>query len=90
MFRRGRFGRRVMFVWQDHTQSVKMKQGPIQRRLGLGEIELDLVSFASATHKNMAVSDVERMVWVENELSAQARHVGVSESIDTWRERVGV
>lgn len=90
VFRRGRFGRRVMFVWQDHTQSVKMKQGPIQRRLGLGEIELDLVSFASATHKNMAVSDVERMVWVENELSAQARHVGVSESIDTWRERVGV
>lgn len=90
VFRRGRFGRRVMFVWQDHTQSMSMSQGPIQRRLGLGAIKLDLVSAASATHKNMDVAEVERMVWIENDLASRARHAGVSESIEAWRERVGV
>lgn len=90
VFRRGRFGRRVMFVWQDHTQSMSMSQGPIQRLLGLGAIRLDLVSVASATHKNMDVAEVERMAWIENDLASRARHAGVSESIEAWRERVGV
>ena len=79
-----------MFVWQDHTQSMSMSQGPIQRRLGLGAIKLDLVSAASATHKNMDVAEVERMVWIENDLASRARHAGVSESIEAWRERLGV
>ncbi|QTG75845.1 PH domain-containing protein [Trueperella pecoris] len=91
VIRRGRFSRKVTFVWQDHTQSLRMSQGPIQRRLQLGDINFDMVNVQHYTrHKNMAIDEVERMIWVENDLTAKARHVGVSESIDDWRERVRV
>ena len=91
MFRAGRWSRKIIFVWQDHTQSIRMSQGPLQRRFGLGELTLDLVeTMTQATQTNMAVEDVERMMWVENDLTAQARRVGVTESVEDWQRRVGV
>lgn len=91
VFRTGRWSRRVVFVWQDHTQSLRMSQGPLQRLFGLGAIQLDLVSpFMDAGQNNMAVEDVERMIWIENDLTAQARNRGVSESIEAWQRRVGL
>ncbi|VEI13659.1 PH domain-containing protein [Trueperella bialowiezensis] len=91
VFRTGRFRRRVVIVWQDHTQSLRVSQGPIQRRFNLGAIKLDLVrTGVEAAQKNMEIADVERMMWVENNLTAQAREVGISESIEQWRKRVGV
>lgn len=91
VFRAGRWSRKIIFVWQDHTQSIRMSQGPLQRRFGLGELTLDLVeTMTQATQTNMAVEDVERMMWVENDLTAQARRVGVTESVEDWQRRVGV
>ncbi|WP_406716460.1 PH domain-containing protein [Trueperella pyogenes] len=91
VLRRGRFSRKVTFVWQDHTQSLRMSQGPIQRLLKLGDIRVDMVNLQGNTrHKNMAIDEVERIIWVENDLTSRARHVGVSETIEQWRERVRV
>ena len=91
VFRTGRWSRRIVFVWQDHTQSLRMSQGPLQRKLGLGSIRLDLViTDSDASQKNMAIADVERMTWVENDLTEHARQVGVTESIEAWQRRVGV
>ena len=68
-----------------------MSQGPLQRKLGLGSIRLDLViADSDASQKNMAIADVERMTWVENDLPEHARQVGVTESIEAWQRRVGV
>lgn len=88
--RQGRFARELDIVLQDHNQSLTLRQGPVQRKLGLATLNVDLVSGGSGKIKNFAHEDMEQLVWIENDLTRQARKVGVSESIEKWKRRVGV
>lgn len=91
LVRRRRFGRVVMIVLQDHIQSLHIAAGPIDRRLGLATFSVHLVPGAgsvAATH--MARARVWGILEQENELARQARSRGVSESLEQWKERVGM
>lgn len=88
--RQGRFARELDIVLQDHNQSLTLRQGPVQRKLGLATLNVDLVSGGRGKIKNFAHEDMEQLVWLENDLTRQAREVGVSESIEKWKRRVGV
>ncbi|MDO5025404.1 MAG: PH domain-containing protein [Trueperella sp.] len=88
-FRTGRLRRNVSLILQDHTQSTSVKEGPLQRRLGLATLKLDTVAGVVPTQMaNFGRAELANLVWEENELSRQARARGVTESIADWKQRI--
>lgn len=91
VIRSGRWHRKVSVVLQDHTQSLGITQGPVQRRLGLATLRADLVlGTVNSRAKNLELADAREFLEEERLLSAQARALGVSESLNEWKARVGV
>lgn len=89
--RRGRFWRQVQLIFQDHTQSTSLNQGPIQRFFGLASIGTHVLPGPCDGYvKNFDVDQMRELLIYENELTKQARAVEVSESIDEWKRRLGL
>ncbi|MFY9263143.1 MAG: PH domain-containing protein [Actinomycetaceae bacterium] len=87
--RKGRFWRSVEIIFQDHTQSAGMYQGPVQRRLKLATLNVALVAGkVRGQVKNFGIDQVSELLATQNELTKQARAVGVSESLEDWKTRV--
>lgn len=88
-FRTGRLRRNLSLILQDHTQSTSVTEGPLQRRLGLATLQLDVVTGPVPTQMgNFDRDEVAKLVWQENELTRQARARGVTESIESWKQRI--
>ncbi|WP_216379102.1 PH domain-containing protein [Arcanobacterium phocae] len=89
--RRGRFWRQVQLIFQDHTQSVAVLQGPLQRMLGLSSLNIHLLAGpCDGVVKNFALADMRQLLREENQLTKQARAIEVSENIDEWKARLGL
>lgn len=89
MTREGRWSRTVDIVFQDHTQSTTIAQGPIQRRLGLATVRNDLLLGTVDAHvTNFSVDEMMQLLEKQDELTKRARAVGVSESVEDWKVRM--
>lgn len=90
--RSGRWRRKVYFAIQDHTQSLELSEGPIQRRLGLANVQAHLVPGVpiSVGVKNFSRSIAQSVFYQENELAREARSVGISETLSEWKVRMGL
>lgn len=90
--RSGRWRRKVYFAIQDHTQSLELSEGPIQRRLGLANVQAHLVPGVPILVgvKNFSRSTAQSVFYQENELAREARSVGVSETLSEWKVRMGL
>ena len=72
--RRGRLTRVTDVVLHEKVQSVRLRQGPLQRRLGLASVHLDTTPgpvSASAPHRG--AGEARRLVDAEIELARAAR-----------------
>ncbi|MDY5584684.1 MAG: PH domain-containing protein [Arcanobacterium sp.] len=91
VIRKGRFARSVAFILQDHTQSLSLETGPFKRRRGLVDISFHTVmGDVTTTAKHLDLEQMQSFFWEEVKLSTQARNEGISETLQVWRERVGV
>lgn len=87
--REGRFSRTVDILFQDHTQSTTITQGPIQRKLGLATVRNDILLGASdARVDNFGLEEMKALLEKQYELTKRARSVGVSESVEDWKARL--
>lgn len=85
--RRGRFGRVTDVVLHEKVQSVRLRQGPLQRRLGLASVHLDTTPGpvnASAPHRG--AHEARALVDAEVALARAARAVAGPERWMTPRE----
>lgn len=73
----------------EHWQSLSWGAGPIARRIDTANISFDLVRGVFA-HSGLTRDDCEVAVGLAQELADVARASGQDETIDMWRERVGV
>ncbi|WP_160149058.1 PH domain-containing protein [Arcanobacterium ihumii] len=91
IIRSGRFARKVSFIMQDHTQSTMAKVGPIQRKKNLATLNVHTVLGSVGTEaKNFDRDFIEKLLVVETELARDARSEGVSESLQSWKNRMGL
>ncbi|MCI6573827.1 MAG: PH domain-containing protein [Actinomycetaceae bacterium] len=89
--RAGRLGRQVSVILQEHTQSLHMSAGPLQRKLALATLTVDLVpGIAMISAANLDADQLWRMMLEENERARDARRAGVTESLAQWKVRVGI
>ncbi|MDY5854173.1 MAG: PH domain-containing protein [Arcanobacterium sp.] len=89
--RSGRLGRMVSIIFQDHIQSMRISVGPLQQKLTLASLRMDLVlgvHIGSAI--NLEADQLWQMMQEENERAREARRAGVAESLTQWKERVGI
>lgn len=89
--RSGRLSRRLTVAFHGHWQGLKTSQGPIQRRLELATLKLNLVS--GPVHwdgKNFSLTDVHNLLEEERNWGLRARAADDRESIEEWARRVGV
>lgn len=89
--RRGRLWRSVQLIFQDHTQSVAIQQGPLQRWLRLASVHVHmLVGPVHGIVKNFDIDQMHELVLRQNALTKQAREIEVSETIDEWKARLNL
>lgn len=72
--REGRFGRRTHAAPQERVQSLRITQGPVQRRLGLADVHVDSPpgpTSVRARHRDAA--EARRLFGVETAMTAWAR-----------------
>ncbi|XCB29413.1 PH domain-containing protein [Arcanobacterium hippocoleae] len=91
VIRSGRWGRKVTFVLQDHTQSLRLSRGPLQARKGVATLAVHLVlGSIRARIKNFDTEVLTEFYPHELELTKLAREEGVSETLQEWKERLGM
>nr|WP_239539225.1 PH domain-containing protein [Arcanobacterium pluranimalium] len=91
IIRSGRWARKISVVLQDHTQSTMATVGPIQRRKNLASLNVHTVlGNVNTKLKNFDQDYVEHLLIAETELARQARSIGVSESLQEWKTRIGL
>lgn len=87
--REGRWSRTVDILFQDHTQSTTIAQGPIQRKLGLATLRNDLLLGAVDGHvTNFGLEEMKDLLEKQNELTKRARAIKVSETVEDWKARL--
>jgi putative membrane protein len=70
----GRLNRVTAFVPLEKTQSIRRIQGPVQRRLGLATVHVDVAGRRTrGEFRDRTVEEADRMVEELSELSRQAR-----------------
>ena len=78
-------------IFQDHTQSVAIQQGPLQRWLRLASVHVHmLVGPVHGIVKNFDIDQMHELVLRQNALTKQAREIEVSETIDEWKARLNL
>lgn len=90
IMRSGRWGRSVSFTLQDHIQSHAFSTGPLQRPRSLASFSVHTIPGSTRRKVRNLDAHYLRQLWAEEEaLAAQARSVGVSESLKEWKKRIG-
>lgn len=91
IIREGRWGRKIIFVLQDHTQSLRISQGPVQSFKGLATFSVHtVISAINPKLKNFDHEVVAELAKREFELTQIARAEGVSETLNEWKMRLGL
>lgn len=91
-FRWGRiFNRNLRFFLHGRFQGLTLSRGPLQRRLGLASVRMDMATINFSTVQgNLRSEDALAFIREEMQLGRRARAQKTAETITQWRERVGV
>lgn len=91
IIRKGRWGRTLTFLLQDHTQSMSISRGPLAARRGIASLGIHMVAGTLASSlDNFDLETITQLLHRELALTTLARKEGVSETLQEWKERVGV
>lgn len=85
------FGRSLRIVWHARLQGLRLSQGLVQRALGLASLRLSTAAMAIETvQKHLRLADARSLCERQSQLGRDRRAEGDRESIEGWRERLGI
>ena len=85
------FGRSLRIVWHARFQGLRLSQGLVQRALGLASLRLSTAAMAIETvQKHLRLADARSLCERQSQLGRDRRAEGDRESIEGWRERLGI
>jgi len=88
LIRSGRFVKQVVVVPHEHTQSIALRQGPLQRVLGLATVEVHSTNGPVApVAQHLAVADALALLDAQAERAREGR---LRQTPDQWMKAVGL